>query len=157
MRLLEGLPNAGPAGRRPKSNARTAAAKTWKARLRPTRKPCLRFRLCWIYAIAAISQKTGSADTCSSSWYLTPGVLMLGALQSRISGWRGFSKLKASPLGLLRLFELQLASVLFQKRAQIGSRIQQPDPLLVIEGHREPTQAVDADAAFFADPKLQVS
>jgi hypothetical protein len=69
----------------------------------------------------------------------------------------GLYKLKASALGLLRLFELQLAFVLFEKRPQIGSGIQQSFPLLVIEGHREPTQAVDADAAFFADPKLQVA
>src|ERR1700722_8260933 len=58
-----------------------------------------------------------------------------------------------SPLFL----QLQLGFVLFQKSFDIRGGAQQAVPLLVVERDRETAQAVDADAALFADFKNQVS
>src|SRR5690242_21265480 len=57
----------------------------------------------------------------------------------------------------LLFFELQLAFglVFFQKFAQIRGSIEQPDPLLVIQGDGKASQTIHAHASLFAYAKLQ--
>src|SRR5437870_5345347 len=45
--------------------------------------------------------------------------------------------------------------VFFQERAEFFGAIEQPQPLFVIERHREPPEAVYAHATFLADFELQ--
>src|ERR1041385_2409747 len=58
---------------------------------------------------------------------------------------------------LVRLFQLELGFVFFQKSAEIVGLIQQPCPLLEIKRDRKTPQAIDADAAFFTHAELQRS
>src|SRR5208337_1227633 len=54
----------------------------------------------------------------------------------------------------LALLQLQLALVFFNKRLKIGNSVEQPCPLLVVEGHWKAAQSVHADAALLAHAEL---
>src|ERR1051325_5284428 len=58
---------------------------------------------------------------------------------------------------LSRLFQLELGFVFFQKSTEIVSLVKQPRPLLEIKRDGEASQAINANAAFFADAELQRS
>lgn len=51
--------------------------------------------------------------------------------------------------------EFQLSLVLLQERLQFVSMLQEPDPLLVVKRHGEPSEALNAHTAFFADLEHQ--
>jgi hypothetical protein len=53
--------------------------------------------------------------------------------------------------------QFQLGFIFFQKFSQFAGDIEQTLPLLVIKRDRKTAQPVDADPAFFADPKFQTS
>src|SRR5208337_63256 len=53
--------------------------------------------------------------------------------------------------------QLKPALVLFEEIAQVVGRVEQPDPLLVVECHREAPQAVDAHASLFSDAKFEAA
>src|SRR5271154_1032157 len=54
-------------------------------------------------------------------------------------------------------FQLEPVLVFLEEGAQIVGCIEQADPLLVIECHRETSEAVDADAALFADAEFEAA
>src|SRR5882672_7024658 len=56
---------------------------------------------------------------------------------------------------LLRRLQLQLALVLFQERPQIICRVQQPNPLLVIQRDRKSPQSIHTHATLFSHAKFQ--
>src|SRR5208337_2787930 len=58
------------------------------------------------------------------------------------------------PYASLALFQLQLALVFLDKSFKVGNGVEQFRPLFVIECHREASESVDADVAFFADPEF---
>src|SRR5271157_4426782 len=60
-----------------------------------------------------------------------------------------------APRANLALLQLQLALIFFNKSLKIGSSIEQPGPLFVVERHRKAAQPVHADAALFTDAELQ--
>src|SRR5205823_6024395 len=57
----------------------------------------------------------------------------------------------------LLLFQLEFVFVFLQEFAEFVRRIQQTRPLLIVEGYGKASQAVDADSALLADPKLQAA
>src|SRR5579859_302331 len=82
------------------------------------------------------------------------------SLPRRSTSWtsqRLSSVREASLIGwrLFGLFQLELGFILVEKGAEIVGLVEQAGPLFVIERDRETSQAVDADAAFFADAELQ--
>src|SRR5579864_8679997 len=62
-----------------------------------------------------------------------------------------------NPPRLLGFFQLELGFVFFKKGAEIIDLVEQACPLFEIECDRETSQAINADAAFFADAELQRS
>ena len=63
----------------------------------------------------------------------------------------------APACGRARLLQLQLpaALVLFQKLSQLFRRIEQSNPLFVIERDRKSSEAIHTHASFFSDSKIQ--
>src|SRR5258705_13096737 len=59
--------------------------------------------------------------------------------------------------GMLLLFELELAGgfVFLEEFAELRHGVEEADPLFVIERDGKAAEAVDADAAFFADAKFE--
>src|SRR5690242_3976936 len=59
----------------------------------------------------------------------------------------------------LFLFELELAGglVLVEESAKFFAGVQQAGPLLVIEGDRKAAESVNADAALFANAKIELT
>src|SRR6267378_2294341 len=55
----------------------------------------------------------------------------------------------------LLFFELEAGLVLFEEFAEVFGHVEEADPLLVIQRHREAAEAVHADAALFTDAKFQ--
>jgi hypothetical protein len=53
-------------------------------------------------------------------------------------------------------FQLELVLVFFEECSQVWGRVQQSNPLFVIERYRKATQAVDADPAFVAHSELKL-
>src|SRR3984885_15640940 len=58
-------------------------------------------------------------------------------------------------LGHLALFALQLGVVVFEEAADVVGEAEQPLPLLDVERHGHPLQAVDADRPFLAHLAVQ--
>src|SRR6478609_5910226 len=58
---------------------------------------------------------------------------------------------------LFGFFQLELGFVFVEKGAEIVNLVQQAGPLFEVERNREASQAIDADAAFFADAEFQRS
>lgn len=65
---------------------------------------------------------------------------------------RGFFLIRCGKL--FGCFQLQAAFVLFHEFLELLGVVEQADPLLVIERHRESAQAVHAYRAFFADAEV---
>jgi len=59
---------------------------------------------------------------------------------------------KASALAVL---QLQRGLVGLDKLTELIGLVKQPGPLLVVQGDRKSAQAIDADAAFFADLEVE--
>ncbi len=57
----------------------------------------------------------------------------------------------------LSALQFELGFIPFKKFAPLIARIEQADPLLVIERDRKAAEAIHADSAFFADPKFQAA
>src|SRR5664279_3504584 len=57
----------------------------------------------------------------------------------------------------LRVLQFHAGLVRLQKLSDLIGLVEQPDPLLVIEGDREASQAIHAHTALFADFKLETA